>query len=82
MIRAHYPELFRRQPEQLNEITRLAQRTYELTDFLLNVAKIDGISANFPDHVTYHDSCSGLRELGGSDAAARLAGHGAGAESG
>lgn len=64
MIRTHYPELFRGQPEQLNEITRLAQRTYELTDFLVNIARIDRISANFQGRITYHDSCSGLRELG------------------
>lgn len=64
MIRTHYPGLFHGQTEQLNEITRLAQRTYELTDFLVNVAKIDRIHADFHGSITYHDSCAGLRELG------------------
>jgi L-lactate dehydrogenase complex protein LldE len=46
---------------------RLAPRVYELTDFLYNVAKVDKLpcgSSSLKGSVTYHDSCSGLRELG------------------
>ncbi|MDB5811412.1 MAG: Fe-S oxidoreductase [Betaproteobacteria bacterium] len=64
MIRAHYPDLFSDQPAELERINRLCAKTYELTDFLLNVAKIEGIDARFDGAITYHDSCSGLRELG------------------
>ena len=63
MIRAHYPELFRDDPAMLKRIEGLAARTYELTDFLVNVLKLDSVPGNFAGTVTYHDSCSGLREL-------------------
>jgi L-lactate dehydrogenase complex protein LldE len=64
MIRHHYRELFKTDPAALPEIERLAARTYELTDFLVNVAKLADVPGRFAGAVTYHDSCSGLRELG------------------
>lgn len=63
MIRTHYPDLFAGRPE-LPEVEKLCAKTYELTDFLTNVVKFDNIKAQFDGTVTYHDSCSGLRELG------------------
>lgn len=63
MVRAHYPELFRDDPATLKRIEGLASRTYELTDFLVNVLKLDSVPGDFKGTVTYHDSCSGLREL-------------------
>ncbi|HET9699785.1 MAG TPA: (Fe-S)-binding protein [Burkholderiales bacterium] len=62
MIRAHYPELFSGQPEH-DEFCRLAARTFELTDFLVNKLHLTSIPGRFDGVVTYHDSCSGLREL-------------------
>jgi len=64
MIKTHYPDLFRGEPALAARIARLAARTYELTDFLANVAKIQHVPGSFEGSVTYHDSCSGLRELG------------------
>jgi L-lactate dehydrogenase complex protein LldE len=64
MIRTHYPDLFSGEPAELERVRRLCAKTYELTDFLLNVARLDRISASFNGTVTYHDSCSGLREMG------------------
>lgn len=64
MIRAHYPELFRDDPGTLERVTRLCARTYELTDFLASVVKLDRAPGSFKGTVTYHDSCAGLRELG------------------
>ncbi len=64
MIRAHYPDLFSDQPAEIERVSRLCTKTYELTDFLLNVAKLDRIDAKFDGTITYHDSCSGLREMG------------------
>jgi L-lactate dehydrogenase complex protein LldE len=64
MIRTHYPDLFRGEPALAARIDRLAAKTYELTDFLVNVAKLRQVPGTFEGTVTYHDSCSGLREIG------------------
>jgi L-lactate dehydrogenase complex protein LldE len=63
MIRTHYPDLFSAEPER-ERAQRLCARTYELTDFLVNVARLERVPGDFKGEVTYHDSCSGLRELG------------------
>jgi len=64
MIRVHYPALFKDDPAVIESIKRLSTRTYELTDFLVNVAKLQNIPGNYSGSLTYHDSCSGLREMG------------------
>jgi L-lactate dehydrogenase complex protein LldE len=64
MIRAHFPELFADQPAEVEHVEKLCAKTYELTDFLVNVAKLERIDARFDGTITYHDSCSGLREMG------------------
>ncbi|MBJ9915481.1 (Fe-S)-binding protein [Burkholderia cenocepacia] len=64
MIRAHYGDLFRDDPELMGRYTRFQQKVHELTDFLANVAKVSLAPGEFAGPVTYHDSCSGLRELG------------------
>jgi L-lactate dehydrogenase complex protein LldE len=64
MIKVHYPQLFADEPVVLESVRRLAARTYELTDFLVNVLKIDKVPGRYDGSLTYHDSCSGLRELG------------------
>lgn len=64
MIRAHYPELLKELPEWRGKAAALAERTYELTDFLVNVAKLESVPGKFDGTITYHDSCAGLRELG------------------
>ncbi len=67
MIRTHYPDLFRDQPE-LSRVNALCAVTYELTEFLVAVMKFSVNSNTSIKNVfktyTYHDSCSGLRELG------------------
>jgi L-lactate dehydrogenase complex protein LldE len=60
MLRVHYPRLISDDPE----ITALAARTYELTDFLTTVLPLTRPPGQFRGRITYHDSCSGLRELG------------------
>lgn len=64
MIRTHYPDLFHDEPDTLKRIEALCARTYELTDFLASVAKLDSVPGRFDGSITYHDSCAGLRELG------------------
>jgi Fe-S oxidoreductase len=51
-------------PAWLERAAALGARTYELSDFLVTVAKLDKLPGDFTGTVTYHDSCSGLRELG------------------
>jgi L-lactate dehydrogenase complex protein LldE len=64
MVRAHYPELFADEPEMRGKAEELAGRTYELVSFLADVRKVDAVAARCGMTATYHDSCSGLRELG------------------
>ena len=64
MIRTHYPDVFAGEPAVLERVKRLCEKTYELTDFLRNVVKLDRIDAKFDATITYHDSCAGLREMG------------------
>jgi L-lactate dehydrogenase complex protein LldE len=64
MIRAHYAELLSELPEARAEAERLGARTHELTDFLVTVMGMERVPGQFEGAITYHDSCSGLRELG------------------
>lgn len=64
MIRTHYPALFADDPDLRNRIDALASRTWELTSFLHDVLKVQAVPGRFEGEITYHDSCSGLRELG------------------
>jgi L-lactate dehydrogenase complex protein LldE len=64
MIKLHYPELFRGEGAWLTRAEALAAKTWELTDFLARVAPLGQVPGRFAGTVTYHDSCSGLRELG------------------
>ena len=64
MIRAHFSEVFAGDPAMVAKARELAGRTYELTEFLTKIAKRASVSATFDGTVTYHDSCSGLREIG------------------
>jgi L-lactate dehydrogenase complex protein LldE len=63
MIRTHYPELLSEFPEMREPVRKMAARTYELTDFLVNVMHVETVPGRFEGTVTYHDACSGLREL-------------------
>jgi L-lactate dehydrogenase complex protein LldE len=64
MIRAHFPELFADDPNWAPKAAKLAAKTHELTGFLVDVMRVTRVEADFDGTVTYHDSCSGLRELG------------------
>jgi L-lactate dehydrogenase complex protein LldE len=64
MIKTHYLELFSDDPSLRTRMNELAPKVYELTDFLSTVMKLEDIPGRAEGCVTYHDSCSGLRELG------------------
>lgn len=64
MVKTHYAELFTGEGAWLARVEALAAKTWELSDFLVNVARIEALPGDYEGVVTYHDSCSGLRELG------------------
>jgi L-lactate dehydrogenase complex protein LldE len=63
-IRTHYPDLFEGDAAWMPRLDALCAKTHELISFLVDVMKVSRIDAAFEGAVTYHDSCSGLRELG------------------
>jgi len=63
MLRCHYPELLADDPEWAPRAAALSARCYELTQFLVEVAKLETIDAALQGRCTYHDSCSSLREM-------------------
>ena len=64
MIAKHYEELFDGDPAMAVRARDLAGRTHELISFLVDVRGMTDAAAAYDGVVTYHDSCSGLRELG------------------
>jgi L-lactate dehydrogenase complex protein LldE len=64
MIKEHYPTLFDADTALKAKAEDLAGRTWELTSFLTDVRGMTAVESAFAGKVTYHDSCSGLRELG------------------
>ena len=64
MVKIHYPEMFADEPETLAKAQELARRTYELVSFLVDVRGMTTVASHWPCTATYHDACSGLRELG------------------
>ena len=64
MMAKHYPELFADDPNMAPKAQAFAGKTHELVSFLTDVMFVSKVSARHEGAVTYHDSCSGLRELG------------------
>jgi len=79
MIRCHYAELFPDDAALQARLDALSARTFELTGFLVNVLKVERLDSPFQGTITYHDSCSGLRELGIKQQPRQLIGRVAGA---
>jgi L-lactate dehydrogenase complex protein LldE len=63
MVKLEYPELFHNDPPWHARAQEFADRTHELSDFLVNVLKIEDVGARFDGTVTYHMACH-LRGLG------------------
>ena len=59
MVRHHYDEYLHGRPG----FDELKAKTLELTEFLTDVVKVEGIQGRFPHRVGLHQSCHGLREL-------------------
>jgi L-lactate dehydrogenase complex protein LldE len=63
MLKSHYPKLLADDPRWGPRAASLAVRVYELVSFLTDVRGMTRVDARYDGRVTYHDSCSGLREL-------------------
>lgn len=63
MFRHHYFELFKDEPETLQQVESLSSRTFELAEFLLEVCKVSLEDSGAPVKVALHTSCSARREM-------------------
>lgn len=79
MVKVEFPHLFHDDPAWLARAEALAERTFELSDFLVNRLKVTDVGARFTGKVAYHFACH-LRGLGLKNEAETLIRHVAGAE--
>lgn len=71
-LRKDYPSLFEEEPDWRRRAEALAGRCHELTAFLVDVMGFADVPGRLAAHAAYHDSCSGLRQLGVRDQPRRL----------
>jgi L-lactate dehydrogenase complex protein LldE len=73
MLKHHLPHLFDDDPNLRARADALAAKTFELISFLTEVMRFERPQTRYlGGPVTYHDSCSGLRELGVKEQPRRL----------
>lgn len=72
MLKLHYAALLADDPAYAERAKTLAEKSHELTRFLVDVLYLEGVDATYAARVTYHDSCASLRETGSGWAARRL----------
>ncbi|SLN21027.1 (Fe-S)-binding protein [Oceanibacterium hippocampi] len=63
MLKHHYPRLFDDDPAMKARAERFADKVHELVSFLVDVMEMPDQGVRWEATATYHDSCSGLREL-------------------
>ena len=63
MVRHHYPQLFADDTVWSQRAQRVADKTFELTEYLVDILKVDDLGSRYEGVVTYHDSCHLLRNL-------------------
>jgi len=60
-VRNYLPQLFDNTASH-NQVKDLGNRSFEFTEFLMDVLKIENFNAALNIKATYHDSCAALRE--------------------
>jgi len=73
MLRHHWPELFRGEPDAARA-GAVAARTYELTEFLVDVLDLRLQDLGEPTRIAIHTSCSARREMSVGDRIESLVG--------
>ena len=63
MFRHHYRALFADEPDTLRRVEALAERTFELTEFLLKVCRVQLADRGGSSKIALHTSCSARREM-------------------
>lgn len=79
MLRHFYGELFQDSPALHAAALDLAGRTYEFTEYIVDVLKLSDVGGHFEGRLTVHDACHGLRGLGIREQPRALLAHVAGA---
>jgi L-lactate dehydrogenase complex protein LldE len=64
MVRNHYPELFRDDARLLERAKGIGTKTFELTEYLVDVLKVEDLGSRYDGRITYHDSCHLMRGIG------------------
>jgi L-lactate dehydrogenase complex protein LldE len=64
MLREHLPHLFDDDPNLRARADAFGAKTFELVSFLSDIMGVRAVETEYGGTVTYHDACSGLRELG------------------
>ena len=64
MVRHHYPRLFPDDPVMTERAQAISAKTFEFTEYLVDILGITDVQAEYPGSVTYHDSCHLSRGLG------------------
>jgi len=64
MVRHGYLELFKDEPAWLGRAEALAERTFEFTEYLVDIRGVTDLGAHWSGSLTYHPSCHLLRSLG------------------
>jgi len=64
MVKHHNPSLFKEGTSEHTLAAEIASRTFEFTEYFVNILKVTDVGAVYPHKVTYHASCHYLREMG------------------
>jgi L-lactate dehydrogenase complex protein LldE len=64
MVRNHYPDLFRDDIKMFEAAKDIGGRTFELTEYLVDILKVEDLGARYDGKITYHDSCHLMRGIG------------------
>jgi L-lactate dehydrogenase complex protein LldE len=72
MVKHYYPELFADDVRWYDRARAVGQRCFELSQFLVDVLRVEDVGAAYRGTVTYHDACHLLRALGVAEQPRRL----------
>jgi L-lactate dehydrogenase complex protein LldE len=72
MVKYHYPELFEDEPSWWDRANSLADRVFELSQYIVDKLGVTDVGASYEGKVAYHESCHILRGLGVSDQPKKL----------